>query len=129
MLKAHSFATRHHTNKTCPLSSFIAHFKHQRMGSFHIYHMHLITTPRKQNLPTTHTWSLQSLCHPCQWCNQSIHLELSFHVSADLLRADYGFGCLFAADYQQGQQELCQQTKLLKEISYMLPLQYGTLPI
>jgi len=50
-------------------------------------------------------------------------------VSADLLQADYGFGCLFAADYQQGQQELCQQIKLLKEISYMLNLQFGMLPM
>jgi len=44
-------------------------------------------------------------------------------VSADLPQAGYGFGCWFGADYQQGQQELCQQIILLKEISYLLTLQ------
>jgi hypothetical protein len=44
-------------------------------------------------------------------------------VSADLLQAGYGSGCCFGADFQQGQQELCQQITLLKEISHLLNLQ------
>jgi hypothetical protein len=50
-------------------------------------------------------------------------------VSADLLQAGYDFDCWFEADYQQGQQELCQQIILLKEISYLLNLQYKKLAI